>query len=78
MMERAHEKYSSTFAFLLLCIFEIGYLYHDAEAFHQEHPAEDGYQPFLPDDDRQGGDDTPESKATRITHEYLCRISVIP
>ena len=78
MMERAHEKYSSTFACLLLCIFEIGYLYDYAEAFYQEDAAEDGYQPFLPDDDREGGDDAPEGKAARISHEDLCRISIIP
>ena len=77
-MQGAHQKNPSAFAILLLRIFKKGYLYDNAETFNQEHAAENGDQPFFPDDDRQGGDDSAQRETARIAHENLCRISIVP
>src|SRR5580704_5724246 len=78
VVQRAHEKDPSSFAILLLCILKKRHLYHYADAFYQEHAAEDGYKPFFSDDDCQGGDDAAESEASGIAHEYLGGVSVVP
>ena len=78
MMQGAHEKDPSSVTVFLFRISEIADLDDHAQAFHQEHAANDGDQPFLTDDDRQGGDDAAEGEAARIAHEDLRRIGVIP
>src|SRR5258708_11841814 len=78
VMQGAHEKDPSSFSIFFLSILEIGYLDDHAQVFHQEHTAENGYQPFFANDDGKRGNDPTQHEAARITHEYLCRVGAIP
>jgi hypothetical protein len=77
-MQGAHEKYPSSLSEFFLCVFEIGYLYHHAQFLYQEYSAEQGYQQFFSNNDGQGRNDATQRQASRITHEYLRRIGIIP
>src|SRR6185437_14410850 len=78
VMQGAHEEDPFPIAVFLFRIPEIADLYNYAQALHQEHAAEDGYQPFFPDDDGEGGNDAAKRQASRIAHEHLRRVGVIP
>lgn len=52
-------------------------LHHHAEAFYEENTAEDRQHQLLVDDDG-ACDDTADGQRTRIAHEYLGRVGVVP
>ena len=56
----------------------IVYLHHHAEAFNEEDTAEDRQHQLLVDDDGTYRDDTADGQRTRIAHEYLGRLGVVP
>ena len=53
-------------------------LHHHAEAFYEENTAEDRQHQLLVDDDGTYCDDTADGQRTRIAHEYLGRVGVVP
>ena len=57
---------------------EIIHLQHHAQALNEEDAAEYGQQQFFVNDDGSHGDNAANGKRTRITHERLCRVSVVP
>src|SRR6185312_11160138 len=78
VMQGTHKKHPFSVAIFLFRIPEIADLYDDAETLDQENAAENRDQPFLTNDNGQCGDDTPQCQATRIAHEHLRGIGIVP
>src|SRR5690606_25917597 len=78
VMQRRHEKYPPAFTEFFLRVFEIGNLQDHGYIFDNEYSAKRGYQQFLPDSQCEDGDNTTQGQASRVAHEHLCRIRVIP
>ncbi len=53
-------------------------LHHHAEALYEEDTAEDRQHQLLVDDDGTHGDDTADGQRTRVAHEHLGRVGVVP
>ena len=64
-----------TFALTYLIV---PYLHDNAQTLDEEDSAENGQQEFLMDDDGTHSNDTADGEAARITHEYLCRVGIVP
>ena len=69
------ETLFNSFSFTGFIIYPLQY---HRQVLYEEYPAENRYQQFFVDDDGFFGNDTADGQAARITHEYLCRISVVP
>ena len=53
-------------------------LQYDWQILYQKYTAENRYQQFFVDDNGKYGNDTTDSQAACVSHEYLCRIGVVP
>lgn len=69
------ETLFNSFSFTGFIIYPLQY---HRQVLYEEYPAENRYQQFFVDDDGIYGNDAADGQAARITHEYLCRISVVP
>src|SRR5665213_131726 len=78
MVQRAHEKYPLPVPIFLSRIFEIGHLQYHADILNQEYPAEYRYQQFFSYDECQRSNYSAEHQATGVSHEYRCRIGIVP
>lgn len=63
---------------LALHVLEVGGLYDDAQALHQEYATQDGEQQFLVYDDGPDTYDAADGQRSRVSHEHLGRIGIVP
>src|SRR5690606_8415264 len=78
VVQGTHQKNPSAHTIFLFSVFEIGYLYHHAQVLDQEYATENRYQQFLVHDDGDSGNDSSQGQASRIAHEYLGGIGIVP
>ena len=58
--------------------FIVSPLENDRQIFYEEYTAENRYQQFFMDDDGEYGNDSANRQTAGISHEYLCRIGIVP
>ena len=75
MMQGRHLEQTHVLALVAL---DIPHLHDDRQLLDQEDAAQHGNEPFLADKDGKHGDDASQAQATRIAHEHLGRIGVVP
>src|SRR5688572_20788427 len=78
MMKRRHQQNAATFSVLALRVFEVRNLQYYGRVLYHEDSAQHRQQQFFTKNNSQRRDDSTKCKRTRVTHENLRRISVVP
>ena len=78
VVQRGHLEDAVSLPVFFLGYLEVGHLQYHRQVLHKEDETQQRYEQFLAYQDGEHSEDASQCEGTGVSHEYLCRVGVIP